>query len=190
MKAHNFFSLGIFIAGLIFAAGCGTASATSEAGTRVYAYDTSGSAKDAHEQFFNRGMQDMMSGDGRARFVVYRFDVRPQEAYQGTSFSNDEEAAMLLKSTFDRSAGAKGTNLLNLFQEIDSRLPDWSKPISIRIYTDCGTELMTSEEFKRMRALTERWKEQGTLPEISFVGVDTGHRETLRNHIAFPVEIN
>jgi hypothetical protein len=189
MKMLHLVCASIFVGGSIYAGGCGTAAANSEAGTRVYAYDTSGSAKDVHEQFFNRGLQDMMSGDGRARLVVYRFDVLPQEAYQGDAFGNDEEAAVLLKGTFDRSAGAKGTNLLKLFQEIDRRVPEWSKPVSIRIYTDCGTELMSPGEFKEMRALTEKWKKAGTLPDISFVGVDTGYRETLRDHIAFPVTI-
>ena len=190
MRAHSIFSIALFIAGALYAGGCGTSVAGTNAGTRVFAYDTSGSAKDAHEQYFNRGLQDMMSGDAKAKYVVYRFDIKPQEAYQGSSFGNDEEAAVLLKSTFDRSAGAKGTNLLRLFQEIDRRLPEWTKPISIRIYTDCGTELMTKDEFNQMLKLTEGWKEQGTQPEISFVGVDTGFRETLRNSIAFPVEIN
>src|SRR5688572_25016839 len=99
MKAHSLFAVAVFIAGALFAGGCGKAEATSEAGTRVYAFDTSGSAKDVHEQFFNRGMHDMTGGDGRAKFVVYRFDIAPQEAYQGESFGNDEEAAKLLKGT-------------------------------------------------------------------------------------------
>ena len=189
MKAHSIFALAVFISGALFAGGCGTAEATSEAGTRVYAFDTSGSAKDVHEQFFNRGLHDMTGGDGRAKFVVYRFDIAPQEAYQGGSFGNDEEAAKLLKDTFDRSAGAKGTNLLKLFESIDRRLPEWTKPIGIRVYTDCGTELMTKAEFVQLKELTQKWVDQGINPRLSFVGVDTGHRETLRNHIAFPVEI-
>ncbi|MEO7454142.1 MAG: hypothetical protein ABIV13_05200 [Fimbriimonadales bacterium] len=189
MKAHSFFALAVFVFGALFAGGCGTAEATTEAGTRIYAFDTSGSAKDAHEQYFNRGLHDLTSGDGRAHFVVYRFDVRPQEAYQGSSFGNDEEAAKMLKSTFDRSAGAKGTNLLKLFEELDKRLSGWSKPMSIRIYTDCGTELMTQSEFKQLKALTQKWVDGGVNPRVSFVGVDTGYREMLRNHIAFPVVI-
>ena len=79
---------------------------------------------------------------------------------------------------------------MRLFQEIDRRIPEWTKPVSIRIYTDCGTELMSQDEFRQMLKLTESWKEQGTQPEISFVGVDTGFRETLRNSIAFSVDIN
>jgi hypothetical protein len=189
VKAHSLFALAVFVSGALFAAGCGTAEAITEAGTRIYAFDTSGSAKDAHEQYFNRGLHDLTSGDGRARFVVYRFDVRPQEAYQGRAFGNDEEAAKMLKGTFDRSAGAKGTNLLKLFEELDSRIADWSTPMSIRIYTDCGTELMTQAEFKQLRALTQKWVDSGVSPRVSFVGVDTGYRETLRKHIAFPVEI-
>jgi hypothetical protein len=189
VKAHSLFAAAVFIAGAFFASGCGTAEATSEAGTRIYAFDTSGSAKDAHEQFFNRGLRDMTGGNGRAKFVVYRFDVSPQEAYQGGSFSNDEEVANLLKDTFDRSAGAKGTNLLKLFQSIDRRLPQWNKPIHIRVYTDCGTELMSAAEFKQLNQLTQKWVDDGINPNISFVGVDTGYRETLRNHIAFPVVI-
>ena len=189
MKAHSIFALAVFISGALFPGGCGTAEATSESGTRVYAFDTSGSAKDVHEQFFNRGLHDMTGGDGRAKFVVYRFDIAPQEAYQGGSFGNDEEAAKLLKDTFDRSAGAKGTNLLKLFESIDRRLPEWNKPIGIRVYTDCGTELMTKAEFVQLKELTQKWVDQGINPRLSFVGVDTGHRETLRNHIAFPVEI-
>ena len=189
MKAHSLFAAAVFIAGALFAGGCGKAEATSEAGTRVYAFDTSGSAKDVHEQFFNRGMHDMTSGDGRAKFVVYRFDITPQEAYQGGSFDNDEEVAKMLKDTFDRSAGAKGTNLLKLFESIDQRLPEWNKPISIRVYTDCGTELMSKAEFKQLNALTQKWLDDGVNPTVAFVGVDTGHREILRNHIAFPVVI-
>src|SRR5688572_3953728 len=173
VKAHSIFAAAVFIAGALFASGCGKAEATSEAGTRVYAFDTSGSAKDVHEQFFNRGLHDMTGGNGRAKFVVYRFDITPQEAYQGTSFANDEAAAKLLKSTFDRSAGAKGTNLLKLFESIDSRLPELNKPISIRVYTDCGTELMSKDEFQQLRNLTQKWMDEGVNPTVTFVGVDT-----------------
>jgi hypothetical protein len=124
-----------------------------------------------------------------SRVVVYRFDIVPQEAYQGGFFPNDEEAARLLKSTFDRSAGAKGTNILKLLQEIDRRTEEWSKPISITIYTDCGTELMSPDEFKQLDDLTKAWAETGSKPSLKLVGVDTGFRETLRNAFAFPVEI-
>jgi hypothetical protein len=170
-------------------AGCGTSVAGMEAGTQVFAFDTSGSAKDAHEQYFNRGLHDVMASPRGSRAVVYRFDIVPQEAYQGGVFPNDEEAARLLKSTFDRSAGAKGTNILKLLQEIDRRAEEWSKPISITIYTDCGTELMSPDEFKQLHGLTKAWADKGSKPSLKLVGVDTGFRETLRNAFAFPVDI-
>ena len=189
MKVHSILALLIFVAGAYFATGCGTAEATSEAGTRVYAFDTSGSAQDVHEQFFNKGLHDMTGGDGRAKFVVFRFDSAAQEAYQGGAFANDEEAAKLLKATFDRSAGTKGTNLLRMFESIDHRLVEWNKPIKIRVYTDCGTELMSRAELLKLKELTKTWLDSGINPEITFIGVDTGHRETLRNNIAIPINI-
>jgi len=173
----------------LLATGCGTSVAGMEAGTQVFAFDTSGSAKDAHEQYFNRGLHDVMSSPRGSRVVVYRFDIVPQEAYQGAAFPNDEEAARLLKSTFDRSAGAKGTNIFKLLQEIDRRTEEWSKPVMITIYTDCGTELMAPDEFEQLHELTKGWAEKGLKPSLRLVGVDTGHRETLRNAIAFPVDI-
>jgi hypothetical protein len=169
--------------------GCGVASARSDVGTYIFAFDTSASAKDGHEKFFNRGIQELMGVDSQARLVVYRFDVNPQEAFQGSSLGNDEEAAMLLKQTLDRNTGKKGTNLLRLFQEFDRRFADWSKPIHIKIYTDCGTERMSESEFRQLLDLTRTWRVNGMLPDLSFIGVDTGYRERLRDNIAFPVAI-
>ncbi|MGI8924461.1 MAG: hypothetical protein ACR2HJ_10560 [Fimbriimonadales bacterium] len=190
MTKRNLFGAVVCAACAFVLAGCGSLSASSPSyQTRAFAFDTSGSAKDKHETFFNRGLHDMMADTRDTRLVVYRFDVLPQEAHEGDSFGNDEEVARLMKEVFTRTAGRRGTNLFKLFEGIDRRLPQWPQPVSIRVYTDCGTELMTKDEFARLLAMTRRWKANGSPPDLTFVGVETGFRETLRGYIGYPIII-
>ena len=49
---------------------------------------------------------------------------------------------------------------------------------------------MSEADFDRLKVLTKKWTDSGINPQVTFIGVDTGHRETLRNHISFPIEIH
>lgn len=163
-------------------AGCAPEQGTGS-DTVVIALDTSDSAVGQHRGFFAAATDDLMSFPAHATLIVYRFDAAPAEAHTGDMPESMEEAAALVKRVVSHRTNTKGTNLRKLLDQIDQRLPELEPSTTIRIYTDCGTELMTDADRKQVESITARWDGDTRLAKLEFIGVRDGHREELREMI-------
>src|SRR5690349_25087678 len=90
-KMTNLLSRNLALAALLLCVACGRGtresgmSSQSIASPSVYvvALDTSTSAKEIHEQRYNRALQNMEAMPRSARLVVGRFDSGPAGVYDG-----------------------------------------------------------------------------------------------------------
>ncbi|MBS1715550.1 MAG: hypothetical protein JST30_14575 [Armatimonadetes bacterium] len=178
--------------------GCGTSHAETgqksdgaavRPSTVVIALDTSTSAKAIHEELYNRIVRQMEDMPPKSHLVVFRFDSSPAEIYDGPAINDGAEAGRRLKPELQWRSKTTGTNLAKLFDRIDKRLLAGSSDIEIHVYTDCGTEEMSEKDDGAVHKITDRWKADGDV-HVAFHGVKTGHREALRDLVAFPVEID
>jgi hypothetical protein len=155
----------------------------------VVALDTSSSAKEIHEQLYNRALQNMETMPRSARVIVVRFDSAAAEVYDGRAIVDGAEAGKLMKPELQWQSKTTGTNLARLFERIEQRIEGTSEMVRIDVYTDCGTEEMSAEDEETARRVTAKWKETGNVT-MAFHGVETGFREKLRALVSFPVEID
>lgn len=165
------------------------ASSAPRRQTVVLALDTSTSAKTIHEELYNRIVRQMEDMPAQTHLVVFRFDSSPAEIYDGPAINDGAEAGRRLKPELQWRSQTTGTNLAKLFDRIDKRLRPGDEDVRVDVYTDCGTEEMTERDNGAVQKLTERWKSGGGV-RVAFHGVKTGHREALRDLVAFPVDID
>ena len=155
----------------------------------VVAIDVSESAKDVHESLFNRMVSHMEEMPRGARMIVFRFDSVAQEVYDGDAILDAQLAGEMMEPEMrNRRSNTSGTNLARLFDRIDGRISGLRDYVRIDVFTDCGTEEMTTGDDDRVRDLTSRWGTAGNI-DLVFQGVSTGHREKVRSIIQMPVEI-
>ncbi|QYK56542.1 MAG: VWA domain-containing protein [Fimbriimonadaceae bacterium] len=156
-------------------------------GTEIVAIDTSGSAREFEARTFAKA-QALLAGSNARQVIVYRFDSKPAEIYNSGPFSDEAEAGKFLKRNLTGDSATKGTNLARLFELIDRDLAAAAKPVRVTVFTDCGVEMMTAEDGKACRELSEKWS--GQVADLRFVGVRVGHREKLRSLVKCPIEID
>lgn len=165
------------------------AQAISAPPTYVVALDTSTSAKEIHEELYNRAVRHMEEMPRDSRLLVFRFDSAAAEVYDGEAIVDGAEAGMTLKPELTWSSKTSGTNLARLFERINDRIGSDTGSVYIDVYTDCGTEEMSRRDDEKVREITSDWNEAGNV-SISFHGVKTGFREKLRALVSFPVAID
>lgn len=185
MKRLSFPS-SVILAGLALL-GCGGGDAAPK-GSVVVAIDTSDSAIGKKGAFYKATLDGLMSLPMEDETVVYRFDAKPAEIHSGPPPESNEEAAKILKRAVEYRTEQKGTNLAKLILLIDQRIDQLKAPIEVRIYTDCGIELMTIAEKQSVERITTRWSKDERLHRLDFIGVRDGFREPLRNMVKLPPE--
>jgi hypothetical protein len=161
----------------------GCAAGPRESGTMFVAIDTSDSAAGQKGAFYNATLDGLMALPMNSSTVVYRFDAKPAEIHSGPPPESTEEAAKLLKRAVQYRTDTPGTNLAKLVQLIDGRLPEAPAPIDLRLFTDCGIELMTEAEKEKVKRTTIKWSHDSRVRSVTFYGVRDGYREELRRMV-------
>lgn len=78
----------------------------------------------------------------------------------------------------------RGTSLLTLMERIDQRMGSYSgKSYRILIATDCGVELMSKDELAKLKALAQKWRDNGSVSELKVEGVRPMHLDVLRENL-------
>lgn len=172
-----------------FVVGCtGHAVEGEPPGPLLMALDTSGSARESHGKFFPMAREAIESLPGKATLFLYRFDASPAEVYSNFPPGSSEEIGEMLNDSLKHRSSTDGTNLAKLFVQFDARIAELGRPVSILVFTDCGTEKMTRFEEEQVQRITKRWGERQLVDSLRFVGVQAGHREKLRTIVKLPID--
>ena len=162
----------------------GPAAVKGSPSLELLAVDTSGSAVAEHPRFFGEAAQAIMDMPEASRLYVYRFDAAPAEVHSGEPPATQEDASDMLNKALSHRTATKGTNLAKLFRLMDRQIESHQGPVWVLVFTDAGTELMSSSERMEVRTITKRWAGSDRLQAVEFVGVVDGQREALRDMVA------
>jgi hypothetical protein len=120
---------------------------------------------------------------------LYRFDSTPAEVMSEPPPLNREGIAQILNETLEHRSATDGTNMAKLLSRMDRRLREVSKPAYIAVFTDCGTEMMSTADVKAVEELTSKWAQDDLVTKVVFYGVEAGQREKLQDMIKMPGKV-
>lgn len=173
--------LSSLLAPILFTLGCG--GSEGKPGTTIVGLDVSDSAAGQKGSFYNATVEGLMALPLDSNTIVYRFDAKPAEVHSGNPPASQEEAAKLIKRAVEHRTDQKGTNLAKLILLIDKRIEETAPPVEIRLFTDCGIELMTEAERQSVKRITTRWQEDNRISKVTFSGLRDGYREDIRSMV-------
>jgi hypothetical protein len=172
----------ILAVGLIgLAVGCDTVASVPKAGSVFIALDTSESAGIMQGKFGTQISDELMALPLGVHTMVFRFDSSPAEVYAGKPCASRDEAANLIKTTMKHRSQTRGTNMAKLVTLFAKRLEEVPSPVEVRIYTDCGVELMSKADKERVRKTTAAWATDPRISGVKIIGLRSGYREEVRD---------
>lgn len=151
--------------------------------TTLMAFDTSGSAVEYHAKMFKRASQEIQNLPENKYLYLYRFDSAPAEVFSEPPPAGMEDISKLLNGLLKHRSATDGTNIAKLIVAMDKRLAELTEKVNVVIFTDCGTEAMSTLDCEYAKRITERWGKKELVKSVKIVGVADGHREKLRELI-------
>lgn len=148
----------------------------------VIALDASGSADNKRESFFKLAQIELSSQSQATNVTIFRFDSAPEEVYDG-SIRSGEVMSRFLRQALQQRKESYGTNLYKLLTKIHSVQKRKGSRVGVIVFTDCGVETMTDEQFRLSKQMVKQWYQSKAIEFVKLVGVTRQYRTILRERI-------